>query len=444
MIEPKTPLEARQPTADPALIISADGHAIAPMEEYKTYIPSRYHQDFDDFYRVYCEHGLVHLRTSDPVALARRADPEVVDQWYEDVFKVGRHLGNESLDIRLRELDRQGIAAEVLFPDFGLPFEIRGTPDGIKKIGYAASPEHLAIANQAHNRWLVDFISPCPERFAGLALVCLDDVDAASTEIRWAKDAGLSGVLLPHFDDLEPIFHPKFEPIWHLLEDLCMPIASHGGNSSITRHPVVLPNLPHPAVWYPLSLAQGLFYTHQLLAHLIWGGVLERHPKLQFVMTEQGSGWVVGELEGMDYSYEGSYLRRDIRGVIRLKPSEYFARQCYLGSSLFSRAEIVARHAIGVDKMALGMDYPHHEGTWAAGPGTVSYLRATLGAVGVPVDEARQLLGETAATLWRFDVSALAQTVDRIGPSLREVLTPPPNDEFPRGDVNKPLGYGFL
>ena len=96
-------------------------------------------------------------------------------------------------------------------------------------------------------------------------------------------------------------------------------------------------------------------------------------------------------VEAMDYSYDGSYLRQDHTEFLSMRPSEYFARQCFLGSSTFSRAEIAARHVIGLDKMMLGMDYPHHEGTFAAG-GTTEYLRATLGAERVPVDEARRLL----------------------------------------------------
>jgi hypothetical protein len=67
-----------------------------------------------------------------------------------------------------------------------------------------------------------------------------------------------------------------------------------------------------------------------------------------------------------------------------------------MGSSLFSRAEAEAREAIGVDKILIGADYPHHEGTWGVGPGTTEYLQATLGAVGVPASDARLMLGENA------------------------------------------------
>ncbi len=123
------------------------------------------------------------------------------------------------------------------------------------------------------------------------------------------------------------------------------------------------------------------------------------------------------------------------------KPSEYWDRQCYLGASIFSRAEIVHRHEIGMDKMMIGMDYPHHEGTLPGG--TKNYLQATFGAAGVPEDEARKMLGETAAELYGFDLVKVRAAADEVGPLPSEVLTPPEADLFPRGDVNKPLFGGF-
>jgi hypothetical protein len=91
----------------------------------------------------------------------------------------------------------------------------------------------------------------------------------------------------------------------------------------------------------------------------------------------------------------------------------------------------------------LGMDYPHHEGTLAAA-GTTEYLRATLGAEHVPVEEARMMLGGTAIDLWGLDPGTLRAVADRIGPDMDTVLTPPSRDLFPRGDVHKPLGALIL
>jgi hypothetical protein len=87
--------------------------------------------------------------------------------------------------------------------------------------------------------------------------------------------------------------------------------------------------------------------------------------------------------------------------------------------------------------MMVGVDYPHHEGTWTGG--TINYLQATFGPNNVPETEARVMLGETAAQVFGFDVDALKPAVERVGPAPEDILTPPTEDLFPRGDVNKPL-----
>ncbi len=180
------------------------------------------------------------------------------------------------------------------------------------------------------------------------------------------------------------------------------------------------------------------FNVHNLLTHLIWGAVLERHPSIRVALTEQGSAWVLPWLQALDYSYEGSYFRTDYQDVIRSKPSEYFRRQCFIGSSLFSRAEVAARRDIGLDNMMIGMDFPHHEGTLVGG--TTNYLQATFGAERVPFDDAVSLLSSNAAKLYGFDVEKLTPIGSRIGPTPEEILTPPERDLFPRGDVHRPLG----
>jgi predicted TIM-barrel fold metal-dependent hydrolase len=431
-----------QRVGERVLIVSSDGHAMAEMADYKPYLPQRFHEAFDDFLGLYAVHG---LRSSDPEWLSNRLDPDEVEKWRHDVVEQSRLAGDSDPHARITEMDRDGRTAEILFPDFGRPFEL-GTPIRESLIGYDRKPEQIAAGLPAHNRWLADFVSVAPERFGGMANVSFDDVESALTEIRWARDAGLRGVLLPAFDEERPLFAPEFDPIWSQIEDLEMPLNCHVGASSVSNRlfsPKAMQAAPHPACVLPLFNAQTQFFTHQILNHLIWGGVLERHPRLTVVFTEFGSSWVEGALLNMDYSYDGSYLRRDVRTVLRSKPSEYFARQCYLGSSIFSRAEIAARHRIGLDKMMLGMDYPHHEGTWAAGPGTLAYLQATLGACAVPADEARMLLADNAIRVWGLNHNVLRPIADRIGPAMSDVLTSPGESLYPRGDVNKPLSSSF-
>jgi predicted TIM-barrel fold metal-dependent hydrolase len=384
------------------------------------------------------------MTTVNPKSLANRIDPELVQQWVDTVIEEGRAEGQHDPVKRLRELDHEGISGEVIFPDFGLPFDLH-PPLVAAIVGYHRTPEQVEAANRAYNRWLVDFCNTAPDRLAGLAVLSFADPEATVKEIRWAKEAGLKGIVLPAMDENAPLFDKRFEPVWSVLEELETPVCSHTAISSITDHlaPGTLRSVPHPACALPIMTAQAYFFCQQILTHMIWGGVLERHPGLRLVLTEQGTGWVVSALRGMDYSWEQSYLRRDVREIVKHPPSFYYQRQVHMGSSLFSRAEAEARAAIGVDKILIGSDYPHHEGTWGVGPGTTEYLQAILGAARVPPSDARLMLGENAIDVFGFSRTGLRKVADDIGTEIGRILTPPTEELFPRGDVHKPLATAF-
>jgi predicted TIM-barrel fold metal-dependent hydrolase len=416
-------------------VISSDGHACAEMRDYRPYLEADWQPAFDEFLKRWDVSG---GRGYDPDSLRRKIDDMEVERWERDVVHPGRLAGESDPRQRLIEMEREGAVGEVLFPDFRLPFELYG-PGREAEVGMPArSEEELQVSARAHNRWVVDFCSYAPKRFAAMALIRFTDVEAAVREIRWAKSAGLRGIMMPTFTLQAPLFDPRFDPIWSELEELQLPVNCHTGISGII--PLQLPSpqhLAHPTAALPMFSSLSFFYAQQLLNQLIWGGVLERHPLLTVVFTEMGSGWVPGALESMDYKHDRSYLRQDIHEIVPRRPSEYFGRQCFIGSSLLSTAEAAARHTIGIEKMMVGIDYPHHEGTWNGG--TQDYLQATMGAARVPAAEADTMLGKTAAAVFGFDWDELSQLAQTVGPTVEEILSVPSEDKFPRGDAHKPL-----
>jgi predicted TIM-barrel fold metal-dependent hydrolase len=413
-------------------VVSSDGHAAARMADYRQYLNSSWHESFDEFLPLYEKVG---SRAFDAENLVR-FDKDSVERWRVEVLVPGRADGYWDAERRLKEVESEGVVAEVLYPDFGLPFEMYAPFRGAV-LGYPPrTPQEVDAGNRAHNRWLVDYCSQAPGRLAGLAVMQFEDVDYAVSEVRWAKEVGMAGVVLPHFTVDEPLFHPKFDPIWAELAELGLPACGHVGSSSVAAAPASLSALANPVLTgFPIN---PLFApARQILTHMIWGGVLERHPTLTLVMTEMGSGWTIETLNNLEYTYSESWLSRDVRKVLPLSPKEYFERQVYLGSSLLSLAESQARHEIGVEKMMIGIDYPHFEGAWNGG--TQDYLRATLGAAQVPFDEADVMLGKTTADVFGFDYPALSTIAERVGPTGEEILTPPVENKFPRGDVRRPL-----
>jgi predicted TIM-barrel fold metal-dependent hydrolase len=169
------------------------------------------------------------------------------------------------------------------------------------------------------------------------------------------------------------------------------------------------------------------WFAHRALWHLIFSGAMDRHPDLTVVFTEQGAGWIPATLDSLDvaaarYAREGSAIARfagPTAGSLSLTPSEYWARQCYVGASFMRPVECAERHDIGVDRIMWGSDYPHLEGT---GPFTREALRYTFS--DVPPEEVAAILGGNAAAVYGFDLGALQPLTDRIGPTVAEVAEP--------------------
>ncbi len=382
---------------DRYMIISSDGHAGANIEGYKPYLASKWHDEFDQWAAAFVN----------PFSDLAASDAD----------------RNWNSQRRLRELEADGVVAEVLYPNTVPPFFPSGNL--LATAPTAAEYERRWAGLQAHNRWLADFCAEAPKRFGGIAQILLHDVDAAVAEIRTAYENNLfGGIMLPGVapdSGLPPLFSERYEPIWQTCADLGIVLNQHGGAglpadfdmTSAAARAVLLVELP---IW-----------SHRGMWHLIFGGVFERHPSLRFVLTEQGTGWIPGALRSLDwfagrmrieaaaeYQFGGEAMSK-----LSLLPSEYFDRNCFVGASFIRRIECELRHDIGTHKIMWGTDYPHSEGTT---PYTREALRASC--FDVDASEMHAMLGVTAAEVYGFDVDALRPIAERVGPTIAEIRQP--------------------
>jgi len=423
------------------LMISGDGHAGLPAEEYRPYIDAEHRSRFDEWVESVALFGW--NRTRDEARAPAPAESfrrgmlaaEVADAM-ESVL-VGEGAADAEWDPhrRLAFLESRGVVGEVLYPN-AVPLD--GSP--LRMLATSFSVDEQWAGLQAYNRWLVDFCASCPGRFAGQVLVSFTDLDRAVEELRWGREHGLRGVMIPGIrnDDL-PWWDPAYETFWAACADLGMVLNVHGGvgapdYGSLER--------AVPDSYMRIMFSEATWFSHRPLQFLVWTGVLARHPNLRVAFTEQHSDWIPPTLARMDHSWKGGMLRSDgIREILPRLPSDYWRDQCFVGASLLSRGEVAQRREIGVDKMMFGIDFPHPEGAWVD---TLGYLRATLGTCAVPENEARLILGETAAEAYGFDTTRLTSEAERVGPTLSDVLTPlSPEQElaFARTDVFRPLSY---
>ncbi|WP_062892484.1 amidohydrolase family protein, partial [Mycobacterium avium] len=298
-------------------VISADCHAGADLLDYRDYLDPQYRDEFDGWAKTYVN------------PFGDLSEPDAERNW------------NSAR--RNCELDTEGIAGEVIYPNTVPPF--------FPHASLAAPPPETArelelrwAGLRAHNRWLADFCSLSPERRAGVGQILLGDLDEAVAEVAQIAKLGLrGGVLLPGIapgTGIPPLYAEHWEPLWAACAEAGVVVNHHGGNAG-----------PSPTDGWGSSFAVWVYETHwwahRALWHLIFSGALDRHPDLTVVFTEQGAGWIPATLASLDvaaarYARANSAIARfagPTAGSLSLKPSQYWARQCYVGASFMRPVE---------------------------------------------------------------------------------------------------------
>ena len=388
---------------DRYLVVSSDGHAGGDLLDYRPYLATRWHDDFDAWAAAY-------------------------ENPFADLMQATAYRNWDS-GRRLAEQDADGIAAEVLYPNTVPPFFAQGN--------LVATPPNPAdyprrwAGLQAHNRWLVDFCAQAPERRAGIIQVFLNDVDDAVAELRELapRMQVCGGVLLPSVSPnagLHELWDPYYEPLWEVCEELDLPINVHGGSG--------LPDYGDLPAARAIMLIELPWFAHRALWHLMFGGVFDRHPGLRVAQTEQGVAWIPRGLETLDWFHgrmtTGGAAEALFFGAVAdsmsLTASEYFAKHVWVGASFLRRSEADLIPAIGADRIMWGHDYPHSEGTF---PYSTEALRVAF--AGLAAADVTRMVGETAAAFYGFDTAALRPLADRIGPEVATVAQPLAFSDYP-------------
>ena len=205
-------------------IISSDCHAGALPVTYNEYMPRRYHEAANAWWIGYAREMYARAGTffdqeavetyaeqvgegggrmrafSDPGT--RLSDEDVLGMLSDASSPFAPRRGEFDATVRIRELDADGIAGEVIFPQMA-PFGA-----GLMQYRFPVTPEQSFVGCQAYNRWLADLCRANPQRHAGVALIDVEDIDASVREIRAAREMGLwGGVLLPTSTGAHPFYH---------------------------------------------------------------------------------------------------------------------------------------------------------------------------------------------------------------------------------------------
>ncbi|MFV2174058.1 amidohydrolase family protein [Actinomadura sp. LOL_016] len=421
-------------------MVSTDSH-VGPSvkEQLREYCDAKYLKDFDRFVEEMEGHGLLTYRSSEA---AKDGADENWSLGRSQAEKFGRSAGIRNADqvslrflqrsyeqslmpglqdhaARLSDMDASGVAAAVIYHGGlngqSIPFSTTGLISWGDSAYNALEPAGVRI----YNRWLADFVSSAPERHAGIAHIPISDPRACAREVEWAAAAGLKGVNLPApRSDFPMLNDPVWEPLWTACEETGLSLNTHGGGGE---------HYPYQGQGaQTMYMMETTWRTRRGVWVMILGGVFDRHPGLNLVLTEQWMDWAPGVMADMDGLYHGP-ASSAVRAALPKPPSEYFKQNCYIGASFMANWE--AKFAIEHDfagNVMWGDDYPHAEGTW---PHTREAMQFTFN--DIPPEYTRQYIGDTAIDVYGLDRAELEKVAARIGPTVSQLATPctPPEDE---------------
>jgi predicted TIM-barrel fold metal-dependent hydrolase len=305
-----------------------------------------------------------------------RSDRMASTGLYADGDKGIRRLTDP--DLRLKEQDRDGVQAEVLYGILGATSRLN-------------DDEAAGTMLRIYNDWLADFCGHHPERFAGLACIPNHDTDAAVGEIELvARRGNVRGLEIARRYDMTALWDPWWNPVWDAIAASGLPVHFHtiGGArrdfSKLTGKTLLAARAA--------SISSFQMHMADVLMSVIFAGVLEHHPNLKMVIGEAGTGWIPYILDRMDAEWEDQFRELDLK----MKPSGYWYRQCY-ATYQSDPIGVKLLEELGEDNIVWGSDFPHPDGIW---PDSQEYIQKELGHL--PEATKKKIVCDNAAKLYRF------------------------------------------
>jgi predicted TIM-barrel fold metal-dependent hydrolase len=414
--------EAGIEATEPAIVVSCDSH-VGPLmkEQLRGYCPAEHLEEFDEFVATY----QAVLATDRPRGLrliAGDLDPDPDCGRNRRTLQNMKTAGHHDMHARLRDMDFDGVAADVIFngslneevvPWIGIGY----LPGSAREAELSAAGMHM------YNRWLADACSIEAERHVGLAQLPLWDLDASVRELEWAATAGLRGVNFPAPRPELPFFNdPVWDDFYDACEDLDLCLTTHAGGA--------LSAVPTGVGSYALLTVEASgFASRRGLTHMTLGGVFARHPRLKLALTEQPGDWWAYQMRELESAYWRDGTSDEYHAAVE-PPSYYFHRNVYVCASFMSHYEAERAVELGIsDRMMWGTDYPHREGTFLApereDDPSVTKMSLKEALHEIPTDAAVAMAGGNAIDCYNLDREALRKVAVRIGALTAAELTTP-------------------
>ena len=240
---------------------------------------------------------------------------------------------------RLKDMDRMGVDVQAVCP---APYHFF----------YFTEADYGAELARQVNEGIAKLVADTPDRFVGLGSVPLQNADLAVRELDYAvKELGLRGVEICTNVNGKNLTDPSLglEKFFARCEELGI---------VIFMHPLGYTQADRLTNHYFNNVIGNPLESTVAVSHLIFDGVMARHPKLK-VLVAHGGGFIAHYWARMDHAWRA---RPDCRTVIKRPPSSYLEK--FYFDTITHDPEMLKRliDRFGADHVVLGTDYPYDMG----------------------------------------------------------------------------------
>lgn len=281
--------------------------------------------ELPDLKRRYGYGGFVALERTGPGCTRMMIDGEFFRDVDQRTFEP---------EARLRDCDRDGITVQVLST---VPV----------MFGYWAKPEDCLDLSRILNDHIASVVAQSPTRFVGLGTIPMQDADLAIREMeRCVRELGMPGVEIGTHVNGKNLEDPSLFPVFEAAAEM---------GAAVFVHPWDMMGKDRMGKYCLPWLVGMPAETALAICSLIFGGVIERLPKLRICFAH-GGGAFPGTFGRIDHGFRE---RPDLCAVhSTLSPRDALGR-FYLDSLVHDAGLLrYLVELVGAHRVALGTDYP--------------------------------------------------------------------------------------
>ena len=286
-------------------------------------------------------------------------------------------------EVRVTFQARAGIEAELLFPTlFSAVMQVDDAPV-------------VQTAARTYNDWIAEYCAYDPKRLIGTAVIPLHEPEWSIAELDRARTNGLRTALINTVapKNCPPLRDASYDRFWSAAEDLEMPVLIHIVTGRV-QDPIVYAITPEQLAEAPKGIHEMWHEVQTTLSNeFIFGGILDRHPKLKLIDAEYDISWL------LYFMFRDDQIHEQFRGILdlpllKMKPSEYLTTRIWHGMT-DDPFGIDTIRRVGADCVLWGSDFPHVRSVNYDTKKAIADLYGEL-----PAADQRKLVGENAAKLF--------------------------------------------